>query len=68
MTKRSQKLARVPVLCEWCGKKFWGQRQTARFCGDACKQANYRVRRDAQKASEKMTAFMFDDSTIQKRW
>jgi hypothetical protein len=35
----------LEVRCSRCGKAFWAQRNTARYCANACRQMAYLERR-----------------------
>lgn len=54
MTRKGRAMARkiytVPytyVKCDnpFCGKEFYGQRSTAKYCSNGCKQAEHRARK-----------------------
>jgi hypothetical protein len=47
---QNKKLYRL--VCVHCGREFWAKRPDALYCRAACKQADYRNRKEARKPPE----------------
>lgn len=39
----------METVCTYCGEFFFASRKDAKYCGDACKQASFRDRKNAEK-------------------
>jgi hypothetical protein len=41
---KPKQIQKTPTPCVTCGKTFYAQRKSAKFCSDACRIANHRVK------------------------